>query len=135
MNGDDIGSHEQLGQPDQPGAVLPRLYCVNWFRKDENGSFLWPGFGENSRVIEWILGRVDGRVAAVESPVGLMPTAAGINVDGLDISDADLQALFAVNADEVLADVDGARDYFEAFDGRVPAELLAEADRLRALVA
>ena len=119
----------------EQGGRVPRIFQVNWFRKDDDGAFLWPGFGENSRVIEWILGRVDGRVAAVESPVGLMPTEGGINVDGLDISESDLTKLFAVNHDEVLADVDGAQEYFATFEGRVPAELIAESERLRALVA
>jgi phosphoenolpyruvate carboxykinase (GTP) len=119
----------------EEGGRVPRIFQVNWFRKDADGKFLWPGFGENSRVIEWILGRVDGRIAAVESPVGLMPAEGGINVEGLDISDADLAALFAVNHDEVLVDVDGAQEYFATFEGRVPAELIAESERLRDLVA
>ena len=116
----------------EQGGRLPRVFQVNWFRKDADGRFLWPGFGENSRVIEWIVGRVGGQVAADETPVGLMPVAGGINVDGLDITEADLAALFAIDRDAVLADAEGAEEYFATFEGRVPDELHAELEALRA---
>ncbi len=116
----------------QQGGRVPRIFQVNWFRKDEDGRFLWPGFGENSRVIEWILGRVGGRVAARETPIGLVPTDGGLNLDGLDVSADDLAALFAIDRDEVLADVESAEAYLAGFGERVPAPLLAELDAVRA---
>src|SRR5207253_488779 len=70
----------------QKGATLPRIFYVNWFRKDDDGKFLWPGFGDNSRVLEWVFRRCEGAVDAVESPTGLVPRPKDLDTDGLDIS-------------------------------------------------
>ena len=69
---------------------LPKIFYVNWFRKDADGRWLWPGYGENSRVLEWVFERVSGKGDAVETPIGLLPTATAINTDGLDVSAADM---------------------------------------------
>src|SRR3954464_7818013 len=78
-------------------ASLPKIFCVNWFRKDQEGKFLWPGFGENSRVLEWVFRRCDGEGQATETPIGLVPKAGDIDVDGLDVSDAQLEELLTVD--------------------------------------
>ena len=77
----------KVGQHLREHGDAPRIFQVNWFRKGADGCFLWPGFGENSRVLEWILGRVDGEVGAVDTPIGLLPRPDGIQLDGLEIAD------------------------------------------------
>ena len=78
---------------------LPKLFWVNWFRKDEDGSFLWPGFGDNSRVLKWVVERIDGTGEAVETPIGRVPTAGAIDTDGLDLDAATLAELLRVDAE------------------------------------
>ncbi len=116
-------------------GTVPRVFQVNWFRKGADGRFLWPGFGENSRVLEWILERVDGQVPAKESPLGLVPIEGGLNVDGLDVSDADLAELFSIDRDSWLAEADSTEEFFASFDGRVPAAITKQVDALRAKLA
>src|SRR5690606_29375892 len=82
---------------DRPGAQLPKIFHVNWFRKDADGRFMWPGFGDNLRVLEWIIGRGEGDASAVETPIGRLPTTAAINRDGLGIGDAAMQELLHVD--------------------------------------
>ena len=82
---DYFGHWLELGE--REGAKMPKVFLVNWFRKDENGKFIWPGFGENSRVLEWVFRRCDGEGETVESPIGLLPAAGELNTDGLEISD------------------------------------------------
>ncbi|CAN5596241.1 phosphoenolpyruvate carboxykinase (GTP) [soil metagenome] len=110
-----------VGQKLRTSGTVPRVFQVNWFRKGEDGKFLWPGFGENSRVLEWILERVDGQVAAKDSALGLLPIDGDLNVDGLDVSDADLAELFSIDRDSWLAEADSTERFFATFDGRVPA--------------
>jgi phosphoenolpyruvate carboxykinase (GTP) len=81
--GDYVGHWLETGR--REGAVLPRIFYVNWFRKDAEGRFIWPGFGENSRVLEWVFRRCEGAVEAVESPIGLVPAPGALNLDGLDL--------------------------------------------------
>ena len=82
-----------------PGAQLPRVFYVNWFRKDDDGSFLWPGFGENSRVLEWIFRRCEDAVDAVDTPIGLVPRLQDLNTKGLELPPEALEALLTVDAD------------------------------------
>src|SRR5829696_155448 len=82
---DYVGHWLEIGRRD--GAKLPKLFWVNWFRKDENGTFIWPGFGENARVLEWVLERVEGKGEAVETPIGRVPSTSGLDTDGLDLSE------------------------------------------------
>src|SRR5207237_7840870 len=79
---------------------LPRIFYVNWFRKDADGKFLWPGFGENSRVLEWVFERVNGGGDAVETPIGYVPAPGAIPSDGLDLSDAEMTELLRVDIEE-----------------------------------
>ncbi|MGO2597679.1 phosphoenolpyruvate carboxykinase (GTP) [Microbacterium gubbeenense] len=113
----------------QSAPALPAIYQVNWFRKGDDGRFLWPGFAENSRVIEWIVRRLEGSADAVETPIGRVP--AELNLDGIDTTDADLAELFAIDPDSWLAETDLTEEFFETFDGRVPAELTDQLAALR----
>ena len=110
---------------------LPRIYSVNWFRKDAEDNFIWPGFGENARVLEWIVNRLSGKAEAVDTPIGRIPTAGALNTDGLDITEAQLADLFAVDADSWLVETELTKEYYAEFDDRVPAELNAQLQGLR----
>ena len=112
-------------------STVPRMFQVNWFRKDDDGSFLWPGFGENSRVLEWILERVDGQVAAVEGPLGLTPTANGLNLDGLGLTEERREKLFAVDPASWLAEADSTEEFFATFGERVPPAMYEQLENLR----
>ena len=115
-----------MGDTLRTAGGMPRIFQVNWFRKDDDGSYLWPGFGENSRVLEWVLDRVAGSAPAVNGPLGLVPTT--LNVDGLDVS---LEKLFAVDRLSWLAEVDATEEFFETFGDRMPARLRAQLSELR----
>ncbi len=110
---------------------LPRIYSVNWFRKDSDGKFMWPGFGENSRVLEWIVNRLSDKAEAVDTPIGRVPAPGALNTVGLDITDAQLAELFAVNTDSWLAETDLTQEYYAEFGDRVPAELNEQLQGLR----
>jgi phosphoenolpyruvate carboxykinase (GTP) len=110
---------------------LPRIYSVNWFRKDADDKFIWPGFGENARVLEWIVNRLSGKAEAVDTPIGRIPTPGAINTDGLDITQEQLADLFAVNADSWLAETELTKEYYAEFGDRIPAELNAQLQGLR----
>jgi phosphoenolpyruvate carboxykinase (GTP) len=105
---------------------VPKIFQVNWFRKDDSGNFIWPGFGENSRVLAWVIARLEGSAEGEDSPVGLLPQLDELNLSGLDISEADLDALFDVDKDSWLAECELTDEYFAQFDGRVPPELNTE---------
>jgi phosphoenolpyruvate carboxykinase (GTP) len=107
-------------------AKLPKIFYVNWFRKDADGKFLWPGFGENSRVLEWVFERCAGRGEAVESPIGLLPGVGAIPTDGLDIAPGDMDALLAVDDDEWRAEIPSIREHFDNLGERLPAALRDE---------
>ena len=115
-----------------PGAQLPRIFYVNWFRRDENGRFLWPGFGENSRVLAWIFGRVAGNADAVESPLGFLPPIgeSGINVSGLDVSDEDMAELMSVDIAGWKDSLSQVRGFYAQFGERLPAELTTQLEAL-----
>jgi len=121
-----------VGNSLRAAGSVPRIFQVNWFRKDENGRFLWPGFGDNSRVLAWILDRVDGRAPAVESPVGWLPAAGSIDLDGTDVTEADWQELFRIDPDALLAEADDAERFFSTFGDRVPAAVRGQLEELRA---
>jgi len=102
---------------------LPKIFYVNWFRKDKDGKWLWPGFGENSRVLKWIFERTSGLGKAVKAPIGFMPTEDALDVEGLDVSAADMQELLKVNKDEWLAEVESIKAHYESFGDKLPVEL------------
>ena len=113
-------------------ANVPKLFQVNWFRKNEAGDFIWPGFGENSRVLAWVVDRLENEAEGIDSPVGILPIREDLPLTGLEISDADLDALFDVDKSSWLTECDLTEEYFNQFDGRVPAELQAELADLKA---
>ena len=112
-------------------ANVPKLFQVNWFRKNEAGDFIWPGFGENSRVLAWIVDRLENDAEGIDSPVGILPNREDLLLDGLGISEHDLTALFDVDKSSWLAECDSTDEYFGQFDGRVPPELQAELAELK----
>ena len=110
---------------------LPRIFQVNWFQKGEDGSFLWPGFGENSRVLEWMVDRLEGRVAAQDSPIGLLPKS--LNTEGLDLDSSSIDALTSVDTAAVEADLDDAEEFLARCEDRLPVAITEElaATRIR----
>jgi phosphoenolpyruvate carboxykinase (GTP) len=108
----------------------PAIFHVNWFRTGPDGRFLWPGFGENLRVLLWMIDRVKGRGAAVDSPVGAVPTPDGLNLDGLELPRATLESLLRVDRDEWAEELPEIRAFFDRFGDRLPGELTRELDRL-----
>ena len=103
---------------------MPRIFHVNWFQKDDDGRFIWPGFGENSRVVEWIVNRLEGAVAADPSPIGLLPKS--LNTEGLELSEEALHSLLSVSPELVSADLDDAEEFLAQFGDRLPEEILGE---------
>jgi len=115
-------------------SKLPKLFWVNWFRKDENGGFLWPGFGENSRVLKWILDRIDGEAQAVETPLGLVPEIDGIDTSGLDLNDLAMQRLLEVDSDSWSEEVPLIEEHLKAIGDRLPKEMTSQLDKLKARI-
>ncbi len=124
-----------IGQ--RAGAKLPKIYYVNWFRKSDGGDFLWPGFGENSRVLKWVFERCEGTAKAIETPIGNLPAKNALDVEGLDdMSRDDMAALLRVDIDGWLAELPLIEEYYAQFGDRLPAamsqELAAMKSRLEA---
>jgi aspartate/methionine/tyrosine aminotransferase len=109
----------------------PKIFHVNWFRSDENGGYLWPGYGENLRVIEWILDRCRGEADAVKTPIGYVPPSEGLDLTGLDISREALAKLFAVNRTDWYQDTDNVAAFFQQFGKRFPRVLWEQLEQLR----
>ncbi len=115
-----------MGQKD---LELPKIFRTNWFRKDANGKFIWPGFGENMRVLKWVVDRVRGRADAVESPFGLMPKHEDITWTGLNFTREQFLSITDINKDGALAEVEEIKAHFAKFGDRLPPELEAERQR------
>jgi phosphoenolpyruvate carboxykinase (GTP) len=111
---------------------LPKIFYVNWFRKGTDGRWLWPGYGENSRVLEWVFERTAGRGDAVETPIGFVPSMSALNVEGLNVTAADMSELLTVHHDEWRHEVPRIREHFAEFGDELPAKLHAEVARLEA---
>jgi phosphoenolpyruvate carboxykinase (GTP) len=128
--GDYFGHWLEIGR--REGAQLPRVFTVNWFRKDDDGKFLWPGFGENSRVLAWIFRRCEGSAEAVETPVGLVPPVGerGINIDNLDVDEGTLAKLLEVNPEEWREQLPQMREHYARFGEQLPQELRDQLDEL-----
>ncbi len=129
--GDYFGHWINIGK-DNDAAKLPKIFYVNWFRRDDEGGFLWPGFGENSRVLKWIVERIDGQAAAVETSIGHVPAPGSLDVDGLDLTPEALEAALAVDDEEWKAELPQIQEWFEKFGDDLPAVLWTELDGLRA---
>ena len=111
-------------------AVLPRIFMVNWFRKDENGKFVWPGFGENSRVLRWIVERIEGEADAVETPIGYLPTADALDVAALDLSPSAIETLLSVDAGVWSEEAARNRTFLEEFGAPIPPALMRQQQAL-----
>jgi phosphoenolpyruvate carboxykinase (GTP) len=118
----------------KPGVKMPRVYLVNWFRKNGDGEFIWPGFGENSRVLEWIFGRCSGEDDAVKTPIGYLPAPGALATNGLAISEADMAELFRVDPAAWLAEAEAIADHYSRFDSKLPPEMAAHLMQLKAAV-
>jgi phosphoenolpyruvate carboxykinase (GTP) len=114
------------------GAQMPRVFYVNWFRKDEDGKFMWPGFGENSRVLAWIFGRVSGDAEAAETPIGLVPPIGqgGIDTDGLDVDAETMTKLLEVDPEGWTAQLPQMKQHFASFGDKLPAKLHTQLEAL-----
>lgn len=113
----------KVGEQLRESGNAPRIFQVNWFRKGEDGGFLWPGFAENSRVLAWILDRIDGSADGVETPLGVQPEQDEIDVAGLDVSADDLRQLFAIDQQAWLRELDSTEQFFATFGNRLPKAL------------
>ncbi|MFQ5425609.1 MAG: phosphoenolpyruvate carboxykinase (GTP) [Gaiellales bacterium] len=118
----------QLGE--RPGARLPRIYYVNWFRKDQQGRFIWPGYGDNSRVLKWIFERCEGTADAIDTPIGGVPAAGSLDLRGLGLSFDEIAELLRVDVAGWLAEAVGVRDHYWSLGDRMPPGLLDELDAL-----
>lgn len=113
-------------------SKLPRIFGVNWFRRDDDGSFLWPGYGENSRVLKWVIDRIEGEAEAVETPIGFVPAPGALDVSGLDVDEDKLAKASAVRTDEWAAELPLIEEWFDKFGDELPGQLRAELDGLKA---
>ena len=111
-----------LGRTHDP-AKLPAIFYVNWFRKDAEGRFVWPGFGENSRVLKWIIERLDGQAKATRTPVGYLPAPGSLDLEGLDISWADLALLLTVDTTAWKLEAEHIPEFFRTFHRHLPERL------------
>ncbi len=107
-------------------SKLPKIFYVNWFRKDSDGKFMWPGYGDNIRALKWALERVEAKGKYIDTPIGRLPDVDGFDVSGLDTPKETLKALFSVNEEEGLAEVNEMREYYKMFGDHLPKELLDE---------
>jgi phosphoenolpyruvate carboxykinase (GTP) len=117
---------------DNDASKLPRIYYVNWFRRDQDGGFLWPGFGENSRVLKWVIERLEGTAAAVETPIGLVPAPGALDIDGLDLTEDQVRQALAVDPEEWKRELPQIKEWFEKFGEQLPTVLWTELDGLKA---
>jgi phosphoenolpyruvate carboxykinase (GTP) len=110
--------------------LLPKIFYVNWFRKDADGKWLWPGYGDNSRVLEWVFHRVTGKSDAVDTPIGWVPSTDAIDIEGINVSKADMEELLHVDTKEWKAEVPSIREHFARFGDRLPKSLADAVDAL-----
>ncbi len=131
-NAGDYFNHWITVGKDNDAAKLPKIFYVNWFRRDDEGGFLWPGFGENSRVLKWVVGRMEGQADAVETPIGYVPTPDALDTDGLDLDADALEQALEVDIEEWKAEIPQITEWFEKFGDSLPAVLWTELDGLKA---
>jgi phosphoenolpyruvate carboxykinase (GTP) len=129
--GDYFGHWVNMGKENDE-AKMPRIFYVNWFRRNDEGGFLWPGFGENSRVLKWVIDRMEGQAAAVETPIGHVPAPGSLDIDGLDVTEEDLAKALSVDVEEWKKEIPEITEWFEKFGDELPAVLWTELDGLKA---
>jgi phosphoenolpyruvate carboxykinase (GTP) len=127
--GDYFAHWLEIGKTADAGK-LPRLFWVNWFRRGEDGSFLWPGFGENSRVLKWILQRLDGEGESVDTPIGRVPTPSALDTSGLDVDESTLAELLAVDAETWRHELPQIEEHYAFIGDTVPATLREQLEAL-----
>lgn len=110
-------------------SKLPKIFYVNWFRKDENGKFIWPGYGDNIRVLKWVFERLDGKDSFIEKPFGRVPKADALDLTGLELN-GNIEKLFEISKEEGLSEVAEMKEYYKIFEDHLPAELLEQLDML-----
>jgi phosphoenolpyruvate carboxykinase (GTP) len=123
--------HHWFSMGDRLGSKAPRIFYVNWFRKSSEGRFLWPGFSDNSRVLKWMCERVDGKVGARETPIGLMPKDGDLDLTGLAVSQENLKAVMNVDLKEWRAEIPDIENHFAVFGNRLPARLKKQLEEFR----
>jgi len=126
--GDYFGHWLKMGE--KGGANMPKIFYVNWFRKNANGKFMWPGYSDNSRVLKWIFDRCDGRAEAVETPIGRLPTAASLDTKGCKVDANDLKDLMSVDKEGWKSEIPSIREHFATFGAKLPRQLADELDAL-----
>ena len=131
--GDYIKHWIEIGKVDKSNK-LPELFWVNWFRKDENGDFLWPGFGENSRVLKWILDRIDGNTQAIDTPLGLLPEIDGIDTKGLDLDSSAMAKLLEVNSESWSEEIPLIEEHLGSIGERLPVEMTSQLNDLKSRI-
>jgi phosphoenolpyruvate carboxykinase (GTP) len=113
------------------GTKAPRIFYVNWFRKNQDGKFLWPGFSDNSRVLKWMCERIDGKTGARKSPIGLLPEEGDLDLSGLTISPGDMKELMSVNISEWKAEIPDIEAHFASLGSRVPERMKTQLKNLK----
>ena len=117
------------------GENAPKIFNVNWFKLDDDGNFIWPGFGDNMRVLDWIIARCEDKVDAVDTAIGYIPKAEDLNLKGLGISDEVLAELLKVDTALWKDEATGIEEFFAKFGDRLPKELITELDNLKSRLA
>lgn len=130
-NAGDYFSHWINMGKDNDESKMPKIFYVNWFRLSADGDFLWPGFGENSRVLKWVIERLEGTAAAVETPIGHVPAPGSLDIDGLDMTPEAIEAALAVDPEEWKAEIPQIAEWFEKFGDDLPAVLWTKLDVLK----
>jgi phosphoenolpyruvate carboxykinase (GTP) len=128
--GDYLAHWIQMGKG-ADAVKLPKIFYVNWFRRNDEGKFVWPGFGENIRVLKWALERIDGTAAAVDTPIGRVPAPDALDVAGLDMSEQDLIGALTVNVDEWQREIPLIEEWFEKIGSALPSSMRDELDALK----
>ncbi|MGI8954534.1 MAG: phosphoenolpyruvate carboxykinase domain-containing protein, partial [Nocardioidaceae bacterium] len=111
-------------------SKLPRIFYVNWFRRDEDGGYLWPGFGENSRVLKWVVQRLEGEAEAVDTPIGRVPAPGSLDIEGLDTTEDDVAKALTVDPEEWREELPQIEEWFDMFGDKLPTVLRTELDDL-----
>jgi phosphoenolpyruvate carboxykinase (GTP) len=130
-NAGDYFNHWITVGKENDASKLPKIFYVNWFRRDDQGDFLWPGFGENSRVLKWVIERIEGQAAAVETPIGHVPAPGSLDVDGLEMTEEQVTQALEVDVEEWKAEIPEIQEWFEKFGDQLPAVLWTELDGLK----
>ena len=127
--GDYFNHWLRIGKETTP-EKLPKIFYVNWFRKDESGNFIWPGFGENIRVLKWIFERTEKDNNAVKSEIGYLPSEKAIDISGLDVTENDMKMLLSIQKDKWKTEAENIKNYYKIFGDRLPEGLKEEIDNL-----